>query len=47
MINLVLILNIVTILVCLPMNLLILIQFFKKISSYNKKGVTNYGKNKK
>ena len=37
MINLVLILNIITILVCLPMNTLILIQFFKKIYSYNKK----------
>ena len=47
MINLVLILNIVTILVSLPMNLLILIQFFKQINSYNKKGVTNYVKNKK
>ncbi len=47
MINLVLILNIVTILVCLPMNLLILIQFFKKVNSYNKKGVKTYVKNKK
>lgn len=47
MINLVLVLNIITILVCLPMNTLILILFIKKINSYNKKGVTNYGKNKK
>lgn len=47
MINLVLILNIVSIVACLPMNLLILIQFFKKLNSYNKKGVNTYGKNKK
>lgn len=46
MLNLILILQIITILSCLPLNILILNVVLQKIKSY-KKGVSNNGKNQK